>query len=371
MTSDLVPHLARFAGALRGAGVRASIGDEVDGLRALVRLDLADREEVRRGLRCAFKVRRADVAKFDAAFDRCWGGQGVPEELPASPPQPYTGEEHSSVRPAARAGGPVEEREVPHGDEPGWSPEAQLRKKPFEECDAKDLAAMERMLLRLADGLATRRSRRLVPARGRGVVDLRRSLRRAASTGGELLSLARRAHPIETPRLVVLCDTSGSMEAHARFLLAFAFSLRRVARSTEVFSFNTRLTRITPWLRAGRLQAALEQLVAAVPDWSGGTRIGESLLEFAERFLEPLVDARTVVIVLSDGLDRGEPALIASAMRRIRARARRVLWLNPLLSDPRYQPTARGMAAALPFVDRLVPAHNLETLERLIPHLSL
>src|SRR5690349_7557801 len=160
------------------------------------------------------------------------------------------------------------------------------------------------------------------------------------------------------------------MDAHARFLIAFVRALKRVAKRTEVFAFNTELVRITPWLSSGRQGDVLARLAAAVPDWSGGTRIGESLATFVARHLAELVDARTVVVVVSDGLDRGDPELLARAMRRIHERAGRVIWLNPLLADPRYEPTARGMAAALPFVDRLAPAHDLETLERLLPHLT-
>jgi len=253
---------------------------------------------------------------------------------------------------------------------PGWSPEPLLRKKPLEACSGADLAAMEEVLARLAARLATVRSRRLVPVRGRGAPDLRRSLRRAASTGGELLSFARRARPVEAPRLVVLCDTSGSMEAHARFLLAFALSLRRAARRTEVFAFNTDLVRLTPWLDRGRIAETLDRIAAAVPDWSGGTRIGESLARFVEEHLARRVDGRTVVVILSDGLDRGEPEVLAGAMRALRARARKIVWLNPLLGDPRYEPTARGMAAALPHVDAFLPAHDLASLEQLLPHLT-
>jgi uncharacterized protein with von Willebrand factor type A (vWA) domain len=161
------------------------------------------------------------------------------------------------------------------------------------------------------------------------------------------------------------------MGSCARFLLAFVRALKRVAKRTEVFAFNTELTRITSWLSAGQQRAALSRLARAVPDWSGGTRIGECLQAFADRHLAELVDARTVVVVFSDGLDRGDPELVARAMERIRARARRVVWLNPLLADPRFEPTARGMAAALPFVDRLAPAHDLESLERLLPQLAL
>jgi uncharacterized protein with von Willebrand factor type A (vWA) domain len=217
---------------------------------------------------------------------------------------------------------------------------------------------MEKLLARLVLRLATRRSRRLVPVRGTGVVDPRRSLRRALATDGELLRFARRARAVEKPRLVVLCDTSGSMDAHTRFLLAFLLSLAKTARRTEIFAFNTALTRLTPCLAAG------------VPDWSGGTRIGECLADFVRSHAAGMLNAKTVVVIVSDGLDRGDISVLARAMRDIRSRARRVIWLNPLLGDPRYEPTARGMQAALPFVDLLAPAHNLESLERILPMLA-
>ncbi len=370
MSADLVVHLARFAGSLRAAGVRVTVGDEVDALRALAHADLGDPEDVRLALRCTLKIRPRDAEAFEDLFARLWRGAGrAPRPAPPRSEHGPSNPGSSGLVPAALRSVEVEV-EVPRGDEPGWSRDAILRRKPFEACDDRELARLERLVLRLAERLATRRSRRLVPVQGRGRPDPRRSLRRAVATGGELLWLARRDRPVETPRLVLICDTSGSMDPHARFLLGFARALKRVAKRTEVFAFNTELVRITPWLSAGRQRWALERLTAAVPDWSGGTRIGECLEAFAARHLDELVDSRTVVVVLSDGLDRGEPERLARAMRRIQARARRILWLNPLLGDPRYQPTARGMAAALPYVDALLPVHNLESLERLLPRLA-
>jgi uncharacterized protein with von Willebrand factor type A (vWA) domain len=370
VTSDLVAHLARFGGALRAEGVRVSVGDEEDALRALLRVDVGDRAELREALRCTLKIRPRDGERFEGLFDELWGG--APRNARAARPAAPAGATNPGVAAAWSALGLAPEAaagEEAEGDEPGWSRAALLRHKPFERCDGRDLAEMERLLARLAARLATRRSRRLAPAL-RGAADLRRSLRRAFSTGGEMIVLARRARPVEAPRLVLLLDTSGSMDAHARFLLAFARALKRVAPRTEVFALNTELVRVTAWLSSGQQDRALARLAEAVPDWSGGTRLGECLAEFAERHLAALVDARTAVVVLSDGLDRGDPALVGDAMARIHARAGHVLWLNPLLGDARYEPIARGMAAALPHVDRLEPAHDLASLERLLPHLA-
>jgi len=376
--SDLVHHLAGFARALREHGVAVNMSDEADGLAALTLIDLGDRAEVRRALRTALKIRPRDLAVFEELFDRLWTARTGSARLLAQKRSVPV-----SARPRPQSGGPrprpdrdpALETAMPEGEEPGYSPEAVLRRKPFDELSPADLLAMERLLARLALRLATRQSRRRVPS-VRGEIDLRRSFRRAIAHGGEYLSLARRARAVEEPRLVVLCDTSGSMDPHARFLLGFMLALRRVAkseRSSEIFAFNTTLVRLTPFLRTlapERLSQVLERLAAEVPDWAGGTRIGECLAEFVDHHLDQRVDARTVVIILSDGLDRGDIAPLAEAMRAIHSRARRVLWLNPLAGDQRYEPTARAMAAALPYIDRLLPAHNLESLERLLPLLA-
>jgi uncharacterized protein with von Willebrand factor type A (vWA) domain len=375
MNEDLVLHLARFARALRERGVATTLSDEADGLAALTLVDLGDRDEVRLALRTALKIRPRDSAVFEDLFGLLWKARAAlraPEQRVSRSapdvPRARPGSPRPSGWPGDRSSEPPST--IPEGEEPGYSPEAALRRKSFEECSTADLLAMEKLLSRLALRLATRPSRRRVPVRGRGEADLRRSFRRAVAQGGEFLSLARRARPIEEPRLVVLCDTSGSMDPHTRFLLTFVLALRRVARHSEVFAFNTELIRLTPWLRPGRVDLALERLAVRVPDWSGGTKIGECLAEFVEYYLDELVDGKTVVLILSDGLDRGDVEPLAAAMRAIRSRARRVVWLNPLAGDSRYEPTARAMAAALPYVDDLLPAHNLESLERLLPLLA-
>jgi uncharacterized protein with von Willebrand factor type A (vWA) domain len=363
----LVTHLAAFAGALRERGVAVGLGEEVDAAAALTLVDLLDRAEVSAALKCALKIRREHWAAFDELFALWWSdGRPTPRVEPHTRPATDRTLPRGDGRRAAGSAGGVEGAGREAAGEPGYSADEVLRKKPFEEMSAAEIAAMERLLARLSRRLATRRSRRLVPSPGRGVPDLRRSLRRAVGTGGELFTLARRERAIEEARLVVLCDTSGSMDAHARFLLAFILSLGSAARRAELFAFNTTLTHITPLLAGAKVELSLERLSAGVPDWSGGTRIGECLAAFVDRHLDRVVRRGTTVVILSDGLDRGDPAALAEAMRAIRARARTVVWLNPLMGDPRYRPLARGMEAALPFVDHLASAHNLESLEHFL-----
>jgi len=382
---DLAVALARFGGALRAQGIAATVRDEIDGATALALIDRADRDEARAALRIALKIPRAAWPAFDRLFAAFWTGDGGDPQRPVPPAPPPADARTQPPRllswdPVRRQlGVPEEDSQLPggtrEGTRPAASPQALLRRKSFDAkaWSAAELAEMERMLARLARRLATCRSRRMVPVAGgaRARVDPRRSYRRALETGGEVLRFARRARAVEQPRLVFLCDTSGSMDAHTRFLLMFVLALRRVARRAELFAFNTELVRVDMGREVvpGKVQLTLDRLAARVPDWSGGTRIGESLAAFAARYLPRLGGAKTVVIVLSDGLERGDPALLAAAVRTIRARVRRLVWLNPLLGDPRYQPTARGMAAALPFIDCFAPAHDIRSLERLLPEL--
>jgi hypothetical protein len=364
---DLPLRLARLGRALRSLGVATTLRDELDAADALAIVDRGDRAEVHRALRIALKIARGDFATFDRLFDAFWRGETErapaprPREAPAAPRGALAWDPDRGGRGAGAAS---------EGDRPGYSPEALLRRKPFEQAWSEaDLARMERLLARLARRVATRRSRRLVPTRGRGRADVRGSYRGALRTAGEFVHLARRARAVEEPRLAFLLDTSGSMDTHSRFLLTFALSVRRATPGAEVFAFNSELVHLTRLLRPGRIGLSLDRLAAAVPDWSGGTRIGACLAAFHDRHLARWPAGRTVVVVLSDGLDRGDRAALAGAVRRIQRRARRLIWLNPLLGDARYEPEAGGMRAALPFVDHFASAHDFASLERLVPRL--
>jgi uncharacterized protein with von Willebrand factor type A (vWA) domain len=330
----LVAQLARFAGALRSRGVRVGLSEEIDAAAALALVDLLDRAEVHRTLRIALRLPRDAWDLFDRLFEEYWDGRRAPL--------------HEALDQAMKrdARGPAQwrwdgqrvrlempdERERPEGDTPSYSPEAALRRKPFEEFSESDLAALERMVAQLARKLATRRSRRLVPTSARGLVDLRRSFRRSLSSEGDFLKLARRARPLDEANLVILYDTSGSMDVYTRVLLPFAFALRRVVRRVEIFAFNTTLVRVTRMIAPGKAAQSLGALAAGVPD----------------------------------GLDQGETDLLERSMRELRERVGKIIWLNPLLGDARYRPECAGMRAALPYVDHFGPAHNLASLQCLL-----
>jgi uncharacterized protein with von Willebrand factor type A (vWA) domain len=331
---------------------------------------LLDRAEVRRGLRIAFKVPYSAWPDFDRLFDEHWGG-ALPLDMPVPPPT-YPAAPRGPLQwrwDGTRVRLEAPEPEPTGDEEPGYSADPALRRKSFERLSPQEVLAMEQLLERLARKFAARRSRRLVPTRGRGLVDLRRSLRHATTTQGDLMRLARRTRARDDPRVVLLYDTSGSMDPYTRFHLTFAFALRRVMRRVEIFAFNTALTRVTDAVDPASVPRSVARLAQDVPDWSGGTRIGSCIAEFVASHARLLARPATVVIV-SDGLDLGDSAQLGVAMRALHERARTIIWLNPLLADARYAPTAAGMQAALPFVDHFGPAHNLESLQRLLRAMS-
>ena len=371
--NDLAHRMARFGRALRGHGVPTTLRDELDGALAFGLVDPRDHAEVRTALKISMRVPRSAFGLFDRLFGVFWDDAPVPE---------FGAPRHAQKNPTARRSAAllwdpdsrqmgVPEKTDNGGKEQCYSPDAVLRRKSFDDSwSERDLLAMERLLARMSRRLRTRRSRRLVPTRGRGPVDLRASYRRSLRTSGELIALSRRARAIERARIVFLVDTSGSMDTYVRFLLSFLLALRRAVPGAEAFAMNTELVRLTPALMPGKLQLSLERMAKGVPDWSGGTRLGSCLENFAERYLNT-VDARTVVVILSDGLDQGDVGALSAAVRKISSRARRLIWLNPLMGDSRYEPTAAGMRAALPFIDHLASAHDLASLERVVPELRV
>jgi uncharacterized protein with von Willebrand factor type A (vWA) domain len=372
---------ARLGRALREEGVPCSVLESLTACEALEQLDASDGLDVYFGLEAAFTSSPDHKAAYERCFWALWGGSQPGEPASADGRASERGERGAAGGGAAgttvlerlHRAGAAEDGRARHStavEEASYSPDERLSHRSFERMDERDLRRVDRIFDRILLRLATRKSRRYRPHRRKGRLDLRRSFRDAVVHDGELLRLARRRRRLERPRVVLLCDVSGSMERYSRFLLRFLLAAGR-DRDVESFVFSTRLTRLTPWLSASHVDHALDSLGTRVHDWSGGTRIGECLDEFVREHGRSLLGQRTVMVILSDGLDRGDVKLLERAMRAMHRKARKVIWLNPLLSSSQYEPAARGMRAALPHIDIFAPGHNLESLLELERHLTL
>ena len=379
---DLMRAMLAFGGVLRASGLPVTTPELMDAVRALEIVDLMDRDEVYRALRTVLVSRMEEQPAFDRCFEAFWRfqaeeGQGLDGLVSMAQPT-LPDNEHGGNPPDA---GQEKQAQIAlddweEGEEaddeplevPGLSDREVLMERDFSTFPAEQLDEVARLTVLIAKRLARRMSRRRKPTRRGGIVDLRRSMR-ANLMKGEIIELRRRSRRRRKVRLVLLCDVSGSMDLYSRFLLQFLYALQNVFGRVETFTFATRLTRVSDLLRGPSYKRALRRLTE-VRDWSGGTRIGEAIRDFNQEWGR-LVDRRTIVLILSDGWDTGEPDVLAQEMLTLKRRAGRVLWLNPLLGNPSYEPLTRGMAAALPLVDHFAAAHNLSSLRELATHLTL
>jgi uncharacterized protein with von Willebrand factor type A (vWA) domain len=341
--SDGVGALTAFGRALRAEGVPVGTGRIASFCRAAALLSPGD---LYWAGRATLIGRREQIPVYDRVF-RSFFGVAEPD-LP----------------PAPRADRVVIEEEVAIA-----SPVELLRQKSFARCTREELEQLAALLAQLRLAVPQRRTRRLAPARS-GVPDLRRTLRRSFRTAGEPLERRFRARRLRRRRLVLVLDVSGSMADYSRALLVFAHAALRTNRRWEAFCFGTRLTRVTRALGASRPAEALDRATAEVVDWNGGTRIGESLKRLLDEYGHRGLVRGSVVVLCSDGLEVGDPELLAEQMARLKRLAYRVIWLNPLKGDEAYEPLARGMHAALPFIDVFAAGHNLASLEELGAELS-
>ena len=384
MARDLLTSTLSFCRLLRQHGMPVTVTEATDAVRALEHLDLADRDEVYLGLRSVLMARIEEQPAFDRCFEAFWKRQseippimeGLLSPTPASPrddqSQPATlkvaGQKREGVALEAWVGEDDESDSEPLGV-PGMSDRESLMEQDFSSFPADQLDEVARLTVEIARRLAAHRSRRRRPTRRRGMIDLRRTVR-ANLMRGELIELRQKERKRRKVRLVLLCDISGSMDLYSRFLLLFLYALQNVFGRVETFTFSTRLTRISPFLMGRSYRQVLRRLTD-LKDWSGGTRIGECLADFNREWGARLLDRHTIVLVISDGWDTGDPELLAGELLTIKRRAGRLFWLNPLLGNPAYQPLTRGMAAALPLLDRFAPAHNLQSLRDLATHLRV
>lgn len=362
MSEVVTDRISQLAAYMRAGGAAVGVGEVVAAHRALAAVDPASRRDAFFALRTVMCATRADFDLFAEAFAVVF----APADLPDDPFEALGKIEKAAL---PRVGVPMEQQTEALLEElpvpAAWSEEELLREKDFAEYTDAERAQARALLARLARRTPQRLSRRTrATRRRRDVHDLRATVRASLRHGGELFE-RRYREPAERPRRVVLvCDVSGSMAPYARMLLQYLQASVAARARVEAFVFGTRLTRVTRELAGRDPDRALARAADRVSDWSGGTRIGAALAEL-NREHGRRIGRGAVIVLLSDGWDRGDPELLATEMARLRRCAHRVLWLNPLAADPRYEPLTRGMQAALPHVDHLLPGNSIASLEAL------
>ncbi|MBI3966055.1 MAG: VWA domain-containing protein [Chloroflexi bacterium] len=375
---DILRNVVQFCRLLRGRGMLVTPSEALDAVRAVEVVDVSDRQDFYLALRTVLVRNLADVPLFDATFEAFWIPQ-PPDPMagvcPVDDGSELPGESRVSQEGRWEIVGLAGENESSDSDDTTemavYSPTEVVAQKDFSHFAADDLEDLARLTAELARQLATRLGRRTRSSRRGSRIDLRRSIRQNMKYGGAIIELARKQRKITKAKLVLICDVSRSMDVYSRFLLQFMYALQHTMASVETFVFSTSLTRVTEYFKLRDVDRALDLIGQRTSHWSGGTRIGHCLQQFNEEWLRSCVDRRTVILILSDGLDTGEPEVLSEALDELKERAVRVIWLNPYLGREGYQPLAKGMAAALPHLDVFAPAHNLVSLGKLERHLRV
>lgn len=368
----LLENLLLFGRLLRGAGLGVSLGQTLDFARALEWVDLGDREQVFHAARSFLVNRHEDLRLFEILFDRFWRRESGDPLRSAGPPRPgprpserkrFDAVSFLSAR--TRRLGPEIEIETNDRSET-YSDLEILRRKDFAGLSPEELDEVRRLIQETEWRMSLRATRRWAPDARGPRIHLRRMLRDAAKHGGAPLRLARRSRKKRQRPVVLLADISGSMENYSRIILQFFYGALHGLADVECFVFGTRLTRITTQLRARNIDWALDDASRRILDWSGGTRIGASIGAFNRHWSKRVLRRGAIVLVVSDGWERGDIAGLRREMRYLHHRCHRLIWLNPHAGRPGYEPLVEGMANALPFVDDFLPIHNLDSLRSLV-----
>ena len=375
--------LAGFARALRDNGYRVGLAETRDALQVLTSAAAVRPTSLKPAFRTLFCATHSDWERFDEIFDAFWLGRdmrqrqvltGTPSRAPAKKlAEAHVPQEALDLpdRVERRSDGDGETEAEGRGRREGASRAEKLAATDLRHVvDPDEIAVTHALAARLARVMRARLVRReQIRKRGR-CLDLRRTIHRNVSHGGTPVDLAWRRRKIKPLRLVVLLDASGSMSLYTAFFVRFLHGVVDAFREAEAFVFHTRLAHVSPSLRDRDVTRAVEKLALMAQGIGGGTRIGESLATFNRWHARRVINSRTAVMIVSDGYDTGEPDRLGEEMRRLRRRCRKIVWLNPLIGWRDYSPQARGMQAALPYVDLFAPAHNLQSLAALEPYLA-
>lgn len=362
-TSSITESVVAFSQFARTHGMNIGIGETQDALEALSKINCSRRSTFKYALKPLFCTTPEEGERYEKLFELYW----------ETNPIDLNGKSKTSIQGAKKkkkkAGslvmlgeGKNQESKEEGKSVSGANETQRLRKTDFSKLNEIDARVLERIADQLFKEMALRMRRRMKESPHRGRINLRRTIRRSISYGGEPVNLFYRAQKPKKQRLIIVLDVSGSMDKYSFFLLRFVFALRQNFRQLEAFIFSTKLIRISEILAGNRLDYASEILTQQVDNWSSGTKIGGCLDEFYEKYGKRMLNGSPTFIILSDGLDTGDPELLGQTMQRIKLRTKRVVWLNPLKGMKDYEPIQRGMSAALPAIDDFRSAHNLNSL---------
>jgi uncharacterized protein with von Willebrand factor type A (vWA) domain len=358
-----------FSRALHSAGVEVNAGNLIDLCDSFQYISLHNRSDFYAAARATLVSRYDDLETFDEVFRAFWARPILPDDMtltdtdaggdPDLDVQADVNEVVDTADLQEEAEGEGESEEV------GYSPDEALMGKDLAAMSDREIEQARKVIHEIVNIIANRRSRRRVPENRGAELDFRRTWRRNALYGSDGVELMMKRRRIKKTKLMLLCDVSGSMDCYSRFLIRFIYALKREIRDVEVGVFSTRMTAISRLLKTKGIEESLVEVADTVHDWAGGTDIGGCLREFNDQFARDMLHSRTVMIIVSDGWDRGDPDLMRQEMARLRKRVHKLMWLNPLLGTPGYQPLCLGMKTALPYLDYFLPAHNLESLIQL------
>ena len=371
----VVSNLLKFGRALRRVGIDVHPGRLLDLIEALRHVNVGERNEVYHACRALLVHRHEQLETFDRAFEQFWCIRDEDRPAPSPRTEPHARVEFHEVLTLPHLeddpGSDDQDGVAPDGDRhiPTWSDLALLGDKDFAAFTAVEIAEGAAALARLTWSPGERRTRRWIPGRGPRI-DLRRAISDSLRTHGDVVTLRRRSRRVRPRSLILLCDVSRSMERYTRMLLYFAHAVADRHRRVEAFVFSTNLTRITRELRLGQPDLALAAVSRAVPDWSGGTRIGAAMKVFHQQWGRRVLRGGPVVLLISDGWDCGDPDELSAQIARLQRSCHRLVWLSPLIGTADYAPLTRGLQAALPFVDDFLPARTLTNLADLALHLN-
>jgi uncharacterized protein with von Willebrand factor type A (vWA) domain len=370
--SPFLRNLLLFGRALRGAGLEVSLDQILSFARALDWVEIGSREQVFHAARSLLVSRREDQEVFRVVFDRFWLGVAEPRTVPPLPLAPREGLQARHLRLNSTSAVPqIDDSGVEIVDRAAtYSAEELLRRRDFARLSDAELSEVRRLIERTTWRMSERRTRRRVADRRGARLHLRRMLRDAAKFGGATPRLRHLTRKVKQRPIVLLADISGSMDKYSRLVLQLFYSATHSLRDVECFVFGTRLTRITSQLKLRNIDRALAEAAGEIVDWSGGTRIGESLAVFNRRWARRVLRRGAVTVIVSDGWERGDVSQLKREMRHLHHRCHRLIWLNPHLGQAGYEPLVEGMAAALAWVDDFLPIHNLQSLRELSRRLS-